>query len=113
MSVGTLDDLMNVIHASGGNASPEVLEEAKALRDKLRDAKHAAPEATGRTSSPETPVVPASPLSANPSPNPYPNPNPNPNANLEVLELVLQVLELLGDALVPGVGVGLGLGVRC
>ena len=47
------------------------------------------------------------------NPDPYPNPNPNPNANLEVLELVLQVFELLGDALVPGVGVGLGLGVRC
>ena len=41
MAVGTLESLMDVIHSRGSHATPEVLEEAKALRDQLRKEKHA------------------------------------------------------------------------
>jgi hypothetical protein len=42
IEAGTLDGLMDAIHANADTASPAAVEEARALRDKLRDAKHAA-----------------------------------------------------------------------
>jgi len=41
IEAGTLDGLMDAIHANADTASPAVVEEARALRDKLRDGKHA------------------------------------------------------------------------
>merc|ERR1740117_2345468 len=42
METGELDGLMDALHANAETASSEALEEARALRDKLRDEKHAA-----------------------------------------------------------------------
>ena len=42
MESGELKAIMDVIHANAETASPEVLEDARALRDSLREAKHAA-----------------------------------------------------------------------
>ena len=42
MESGELKTLMDIIHANAETASPEVLEDARALRDSLREAKHAA-----------------------------------------------------------------------
>merc|ERR1740130_2040710 len=41
MEAGTLEGLMDALHAYARTASPEVIEEARALRDELRDGKHA------------------------------------------------------------------------
>ena len=42
MESGELKAIMDVIHANAETTSPEVLEDARALRDSLREAKHAA-----------------------------------------------------------------------
>ena len=42
MESGELKAIMDVIHANAETASPEVLEDARALRDSLREAKHSA-----------------------------------------------------------------------
>ena len=42
MESGELNAIMDAIHANAETASPEVLEDARALRDSLREAKHAA-----------------------------------------------------------------------
>ena len=42
IEAGTLEGLMDAIHANADQASPDVLEEARARRDELRDGKHAA-----------------------------------------------------------------------
>ena len=42
MESGELKAIMDAIHANAETASPEVLEDARALRDSLREAKHAA-----------------------------------------------------------------------
>ena len=47
IEAGTLEGLMDAIHANANTASPAVVEEARALRDKLRDGKHAAPAESG------------------------------------------------------------------
>ena len=53
MEAGTLEGLMDALHAYARTASPEVIEEARALRDELRDGKHAAAVQTGTGSSPK------------------------------------------------------------
>ena len=47
IEAGTLEGLMDAIHANANTASPAVVEEARALRDKLRDGKHAASAVSG------------------------------------------------------------------
>ena len=42
IEAGTLEGLMDAIHANADQASPDVLAEARARRDELRDGKHAA-----------------------------------------------------------------------
>jgi hypothetical protein len=42
IEAGTLEGLVDAIHANADQALPDVLEEARALRDELRDGKHAA-----------------------------------------------------------------------
>ena len=51
MESGELETLMDAIHDSAETASPEVLDEARALRDSLREAKHAS---TGTDPAPAT-----------------------------------------------------------
>lgn len=63
MQANTLDNLMNTLHANAETASPEVIKEARALRDKLRDEKQAALMAND-SSDVEFVIVAASPRSA-------------------------------------------------
>jgi hypothetical protein len=51
MESGELEALMDAIHENAEAASPEVLEDARTLRDSLREAKHA-PEATASAEDP-------------------------------------------------------------
>ena len=59
IEAGTLEGLMDAIHGNADIASPEVVEEARAVRDKLRDGKHAASAVFG----PEKKAPPARDLS--------------------------------------------------
>ena len=71
---------MDVIHARGSRATPEVLEEAKALRDKLREEKHAAAAAATSSAADAAlrDAMEARTLDPNPN-NPTPNPTPETN----------------------------------
>ena len=50
IQAGTLEGLVDAIHANADNASPDVLEEARAVRDELRDGKAAKNETEAPTS---------------------------------------------------------------
>ena len=57
IEAGTLEGLMDAIHANADQASPDVLEEARARRDELRDGKHAAAAVFGPEKKKAPPAV--------------------------------------------------------
>ena len=66
IDAGTLEGLVDAIHANADDASPDVLEEARAVRDELRDGKAAKNEtdAPGAKNETEAPTSPSSHASA-------------------------------------------------
>ena len=66
IEAGTLEGLVDAIHANADDASPDVLEEARAVRDELRDGKAAKNEtqAPGAKNETEAPTSPSSHASA-------------------------------------------------
>ena len=66
IEAGTLEGIVDAIHANADNASPDVLEEARAVRDELRDGKAAKNEtdAPGAKNETEAPTNPSSHASA-------------------------------------------------
>ena len=66
IEAGTLEGIVDAIHANADNASPDVLEEARAVRDELRDGKAAKNEtdAPGAKNETEAPTSPSSHASA-------------------------------------------------
>ena len=71
---------MDVIHSRGSSATPEVLEEAKELRDKLREEKHASVAAASSSAADAAlrEAMEARTLDPNPAPCPCPYPYPYP-----------------------------------
>ena len=57
IEAGTLEGLMDAIHANADQASPDVLAEARARRDELRDGKHAAAAVFGPEKKKAPPAV--------------------------------------------------------
>ena len=66
IEAGTLEGIVDAIHANADDASPDVLEEARAVRDELRDGKAAKNEtqAPGAKNETEAPTSPSSHASA-------------------------------------------------
>ena len=66
IEAGTLEGIVDAIHANADDASPDVLEEARAVRDELRDGKAAKneTEAPGAKNGTEAPTSPSSHASA-------------------------------------------------
>ena len=66
IEAGTLEGIVDAIHANADDASPDVLEEARAVRDELRDGKAAKNEtdAPGAKNETEAPTNPSSHASA-------------------------------------------------
>ena len=66
IEAGTLEGIVDAIHANADDASPDVLEEARAVRDELREGKAAKneTEAPGAKNETEAPTSPSSHASA-------------------------------------------------